>query len=40
MALLNWKADYCTGNVKIDDDHRTLFERINEGNDLCRQSAA
>ena len=30
MALLNWKADYCTGNVKIDDDHRTLFERIND----------
>ncbi len=30
MALLNWKADYCTGNAKIDDDHRTLFERIND----------
>ena len=30
MALLNWKADYRTGNAKIDDDHRTLFERIND----------
>ena len=30
MALLNWKADYCTGNAKIDDDHCNLFERIND----------
>lgn len=30
MALLNWKADYCTGNARIDDDHRALFDRIND----------
>lgn len=30
MALLNWKADYCTGNAKIDEDHRALFERVND----------
>lgn len=30
MALLNWNAGYCTGNTRIDDDHRALFERIND----------
>lgn len=30
MALLDWKADYRTGQLRIDDDHRELFDRIND----------
>lgn len=30
MALLDWKADYHTGQMRIDDDHRALFDCIND----------
>lgn len=30
MALVNWKDDYAVGHVPIDQDHRKLFQLIND----------
>ena len=30
MALVNWKDDYSVGHVSIDQDHRKLFQLIND----------
>ena len=38
MKLLSWQDDYCVGNEMIDNDHKALFQMINEFYDAFQES--
>ncbi len=37
LAFAHWSEDYCTGNKKIDDQHKHLFVIINKLHDAMKK---